>query len=339
MARYVSYLSTCTCKVHRYSTACDSLVIVTLCGLPTLCSHFPQAVTGLTHTQVWQLMLSGKGGTITVHSTPLEDTSIRRGGRKRQPTIGRRIAGKLNFLKPKTSSGGMKLKKRSTTIFRRRSTKTKDKDRMPIRPQSPDSSSSQSSPRDPKRSDSFKERFKQLKFPSPRRRNTTPVSPLVRTPSPTNLHLTIKDRSSSTSPLTQVGSPASSPTGSAQQLLDFESPPDSPPKPMRKPERSSSLFTKSSQEQAMVHRPERHSFYGQSNLTAPPLSVPHLQRRPSGSDLVNPKGHVSPLVKHTRSPETKKKHQVNQPPPSPKSQLKHNTQGSWIAKKTWFEKQ
>ena len=298
-----------------------------------------QAVTGLTHTQVWQLMLSGKGGAITIHSTPLEDTSIRRGGRKRQPTLGRRIAGKLSFLKPKTSNGSLKLKKRSTTIFRRRSGKNKEKDRIPHRPQSPDSSSSQSSPRDPKRSDSFKERMKHLTFPS-RRRNTTPVSPLVRTPSPTSLHLTIKgDRSSSTSPLTQVGSPASSPTGSAQQLLDFgESPPDSPPKPMRKPERSSSLFTKSPHEQAMVQqRPERHSFYGQSNLAAPPLNI---QRRPSGSELApSPKGHVSPLVKHTRSPETKKKHQVHHGSPTPRSQLRHNRQGSWTAKKTWFEKQ
>lgn len=288
-------------------------------------------------------MLSGKGGTITIHSTSLEDTSIRRGGRKRQPTLGRRIAGKLSFLKPKTSSGSLKLKKRSTTIFRRRSTKAKDRDRIPHRPQSPDSSSSQSSPRDPKRSDSFKERVKLLKFPSPRRRNTTPVSPLVRTPSPTSLHLTIKgDRSNSTSPLTQVGSPASSPTGSAQQLLDFgESPPDSPPKPMRKPERSSSLFAKSPHEQAMVQqRPERHSFYGQSNLAAPSHNVPLLQRRPSGSDLVlSPKGHVSPLVKHTRSPETKKKQQVHQASPSPRSQLRHNRQGSWSAKKTWFDKQ
>ena len=319
------------------------------CMQPPCCLHsvwtfvsllpIPQAVTGLTHPEVWQLMLSGKGGTITIHSTPLEDTSIRRGGRRRQASLGRRIAGKLNFFKPKPPSASLKLKKRSTTIFRRRSTKTKERDRLPHRPQSPDSSSSQSSPRDPKRSDSFKEHLKKIKFPSPRRRNTTPLSPLVRTPSPTNLHLTIKDRSSSTSPLTQIGSPASSPTGSAQQLLDFESPPDSPPKPMRKPERSSSLFAKPSQEQANVHRPERHSFYGQSNLTAPALSVPHLQRRPSGSDLGVPKGHVSPLVKHTRSPETKKKHQVNPPPPSPKSQMQHNRQGSWTAKKTWFEKQ
>lgn len=324
---------------------CDVHVITLRGLLPALLPSLPslpslQAVTGLTHTQVWQLMMSSKGGPITVHSTPLEDTSIRR-GRKRQPTLGHRIAGKLSFLKPKASSGNLKLKKRSTTIFRRRSTKAKDRDRLPHRPQSPDSSSAQSSPRDPKRSDSFKERFKQLKFPSPRRRNTTPVSPLVRTPSPTNLHLTIKDRSNSTSPLTQVGSPASSPTGSAQQLLDFESPPDSPPKAMRKPERSSSLFTKSPQEQAKVQqRPERHSFYGQSNLTAPTLGIPHLQRRPSGSDVIpSPKAHVSPLVKHTRSPETKKKHQVNQPPPSPKSQLKHNKQESWSDKKTWFDKQ
>jgi microtubule-associated serine/threonine kinase len=43
-----------------------------------------EPVQGLYHTQVIQLLLSG-GDHVTLRSTPLENTSIKSGGRKREP--------------------------------------------------------------------------------------------------------------------------------------------------------------------------------------------------------------------------------------------------------------
>ena len=291
-----------------------------------------QKVTGLTQPQVWQLILTAKNN-LLMHATPIEETSIRKGGKKRTATLGRRIARRFNLFKSsKSSSSGVKLKSRSKTIFRRRSSKAKDRDWIPPRAPSPEAGV-QSSSRDPKRSESIKEKFNKLKIHpshhSPMRRNTTPASPspLTRTPSPTSLQLAIsKDRSNSTSPLTHIGSPTSSPTGPQMHFLG-ETPPDSPPKHSRKPERSSSLFVKSPQHESPWGRPERHSLHEQANPTS---SASLLTRRTSGSDLSSGgKAHLSPLLKHTRSPETKKKNRIKQNPPSP----------NWGQAKEWFDKQ
>ena len=285
-------------------------------------------MTGLTQPQVWQLMLSGKNS-LLLHATPIEDTSIRKGGKKRTATLGRRIARRFNFFRSSKSSSnsGTKLKSRSKTIFRRKSSKAKERDWIPPRAPSPEAGIQPS--REPKRTESYKDKLSKLKPHTPMRRNTTPASPspLTRTPSPTSLHLTIsKDRSNSTSPLTHMGSPTSSPTGSSQFL---ETPPDSPPKNARKPERSSSLFVKSTQHDSLLNRPERHSVYEQSS----PFTSAHLARRTSGSDLTSGgKATLSPLLKQTRSPETKKKNKIEQRPPSP------TWNPTWDQRKDWFEK-
>jgi microtubule-associated serine/threonine kinase len=287
-----------------------------------------EKVTGLTQPQVWQLMLSGKNS-LLLHATPIEDTSIRKGGKKRTATLGRRIARRFNFFRSSKSSSnsGTKLKSRSKTIFRRKSSKAKERDWIPPRAPSPEAGIQPS--REPKRTESYKDKLSKLKPHTPMRRNTTPASPspLTRTPSPTSLHLTIsKDRSNSTSPLTHMGSPTSSPTGSSQFL---ETPPDSPPKNARKPERSSSLFVKSTQHDSLLNRPERHSVYEQSS----PFTSAHLARRTSGSDLTSGgKATLSPLLKQTRSPETKKKNKIEQRPPSP------TWNPTWDQRKDWFEK-
>ncbi|XP_034933867.1 microtubule-associated serine/threonine-protein kinase 3 isoform X2 [Chelonus insularis] len=80
-----------------------------------------EAVQGLYHTQVLQLMLSGGGDHVTLRSTPLENTSIKTGGRKRelaQSKMARRTLHRQRKQKRDHSD-----KKRKTSLFRRISTK------------------------------------------------------------------------------------------------------------------------------------------------------------------------------------------------------------------------
>ncbi|XP_011269060.1 microtubule-associated serine/threonine-protein kinase 3 isoform X1 [Camponotus floridanus] len=79
-----------------------------------------EAVQGLYHTQVLQLMLSG-GDHVTLRSTPLENTSIKTGGRKRdlaQSKLARRTLHKQRKQKRDHSD-----KKRKTSLFKRISSK------------------------------------------------------------------------------------------------------------------------------------------------------------------------------------------------------------------------
>lgn len=79
-----------------------------------------EPVQGLYHTQVLQLMLSG-GDHVTLRSTPLENTSIKTGGRKRdlaQSKLARRTLHKQRKQKRDHSD-----KKRKTSLFKRISSK------------------------------------------------------------------------------------------------------------------------------------------------------------------------------------------------------------------------
>lgn len=79
-----------------------------------------EPVQGLYHTQVLQLMLSG-GDHVTLRSTPLENTSIKTGGRRRdlaQSKLARRTLHKQRKQKRDHSD-----KKRKTSLFKRISSK------------------------------------------------------------------------------------------------------------------------------------------------------------------------------------------------------------------------
>ncbi|XP_069693816.1 microtubule-associated serine/threonine-protein kinase 3 isoform X2 [Periplaneta americana] len=79
-----------------------------------------EAVQGLYHTQVLQLLLSG-GDHVTLRSTPLENTSIRTGGRKREPwqsKLARRSMHRQRRQKREHSD-----KRRKSSLFRRISSK------------------------------------------------------------------------------------------------------------------------------------------------------------------------------------------------------------------------
>nr|CAD7567796.1 unnamed protein product [Timema californicum] len=79
-----------------------------------------EAVQGLYHTQVLQLLLSG-GDHVTIRSTPLENTSIRSGGRKREPwqsKLARRSMHRQRRQKRDHTD-----KRRKSSLFRRISSK------------------------------------------------------------------------------------------------------------------------------------------------------------------------------------------------------------------------
>lgn len=79
-----------------------------------------EAVQGLYHTQVLQLLLSG-GDHVTLRSTPLENTSIRTGGRKREPwqsKLARRSMHRQRRQKREHND-----KRRKSSLFRRISSK------------------------------------------------------------------------------------------------------------------------------------------------------------------------------------------------------------------------
>lgn len=109
-----------------------------------------ESITGLQHVQVMTIMFDKKVPFITVHTIPLEDTSIRKDKRKRAPSLGHRV-GKLFRHR---SSGSGKVKKRPSFFNRFR----KDKGAS----SGTHSSSSTPSPKhssSPHRSDSFKDRM------------------------------------------------------------------------------------------------------------------------------------------------------------------------------------
>ncbi|XP_075218938.1 microtubule-associated serine/threonine (MAST) protein kinase dop [Lycorma delicatula] len=79
-----------------------------------------EAVQGLYHTQVLQLLLSG-GDRVTLRSTPLENTSIKSGGRKREP--GQSKLAKRSLHKQRRQKRDVNDKRRKTSLFRRISNK------------------------------------------------------------------------------------------------------------------------------------------------------------------------------------------------------------------------
>ncbi|XP_063981056.1 microtubule-associated serine/threonine-protein kinase 3 isoform X2 [Diachasmimorpha longicaudata] len=79
-----------------------------------------EPVQGLYHTQVLQLMLSG-GDHVTLRSTPLENTSIKTGGRKREPAQSR--LAKRTLHRQRKQKRDHSDKKRKTSLFRRISSK------------------------------------------------------------------------------------------------------------------------------------------------------------------------------------------------------------------------
>ncbi|XP_012277351.1 microtubule-associated serine/threonine-protein kinase 3 isoform X2 [Orussus abietinus] len=79
-----------------------------------------EPVQGLYHTQVLQLMLSG-GDHVTLRSTPLENTSIKTGGRKREPAQSKMARRTLH--RQRKQKRDHTDKKRKTSLFRRISSK------------------------------------------------------------------------------------------------------------------------------------------------------------------------------------------------------------------------
>lgn len=79
-----------------------------------------ESVQGLYHTQVLQLLLSG-GEHVTLRSTPLENTSIKTGGRKREPMQSK--LAKRSLLRQRRQKREQSDKKRKTSLFRKISTK------------------------------------------------------------------------------------------------------------------------------------------------------------------------------------------------------------------------
>ncbi|KAG4079765.1 hypothetical protein HA402_014896 [Bradysia odoriphaga] len=78
-----------------------------------------EAVQGLYHTQVLQLLLSGAEH-VTLRATPLEHTTIKSGGRKREPLQSKLARKGVNRQKKQRKDND---KKRKTSLFRRISTK------------------------------------------------------------------------------------------------------------------------------------------------------------------------------------------------------------------------
>lgn len=78
-----------------------------------------EAVQGLYHTQVLQLLLGGAEH-VSLRATPLEQTSIKTGGRKREPGQSKLAKRSLNRQKKQKRDSD---KRRKTSLFRRISSK------------------------------------------------------------------------------------------------------------------------------------------------------------------------------------------------------------------------
>lgn len=289
----------------------------------------PQAVTGLLHVQVVQLMLNRRNNEVlAINAIPFENTSIQTGHRKESGSIGHKMVKKLKKLKQKTGA----LKKRSRTIFR------KDQSSH-SRPQSPPSGSSGHTVQHRKsdgaiRTDSFMKRISRIGSPK------KPISPLAHSPSPTSVMTT---RSRSTSPLTVAhgNSPNSSPTGSTQYLHEMDNYP-SYASSRKAPERSSSLHSALPKKINSPTRPERRSWFGE---------LTHHSRKPSCEGIsslvtaanksspvhqkVSP--HGSPLVQRTFG--GGKSAGKSSTLSGIKPMRSHSEHLTWRERKAWFEKQ
>lgn len=83
-----------------------------------------EPVQGLYHTQVLQLLLSG-GEHVTLRSTPLENTSIKTGGRKREPQQGK--FAKRSLMRQRRQKRDHTDKRRKTSLLRKINIKHSDK--------------------------------------------------------------------------------------------------------------------------------------------------------------------------------------------------------------------
>ena len=295
-----------------------------MCGFYNII--LPQAVTGLLHVQVVQLMLNRRNNEVlAINAIPFENTSIQAGHRKESGSIGHKMVKKLKKLKQKTGA----LKKRSRTIFR------KDQSSH-SRPQSPPSGHPVQHRKSDGavRTDSFMKRISRIGSPK------KPISPLAHSPSPTSVMTT---RSRSTSPLTVAhgNSPNSSPTGSTQYLHEVLESYPSYASSRKAPERSSSLHSALPKKINSPTRPERRSWFGE---------LTHHSRKPScegisslvtaankSSSPVHQKAspHGSPLVQRTLGGGKSGKSTLS----GIKPMRSHSEHLTWRERKAWFEKQ
>lgn len=207
----------------------EVMIIIDNPPLTSLSSSFFQAITGLQHVQVVGLMFKNarknsaaaaakdskepkhkrerENSVLTIHTIPLDQTSIKQDSRKRIPWLGRRI-GKI-------------LRKRSSRVIRtsffRRGKASRSIDTTS---QSFTTSFGSGSPKlssSPRRAESMKDRVRHWRKSgggSTSKHGKTPVSPLARSTSPVAL--------------SNVLTPNSSPPGSVQNLSST-TPPNSPP--------------------------------------------------------------------------------------------------------------
>ena len=177
-----------------------------------------EAITGMQHVQIVSLMFNKErkkeqrrrreSNVITVHTIPLDQTSIRPDGRKRVPWLGRRI-GKL--LRKQSSRV-----KKKPSFFRRMRTSSHGIDSTSHSFSSSSGTPSPKLPSSPRRSESMKDRIGRQfrKVNTTPKRKQPPVSPLARSTSPVGL--------------SSVITPNNSPPGSTQNLSST-TPPSSPP--------------------------------------------------------------------------------------------------------------
>ncbi|XP_014258754.1 microtubule-associated serine/threonine-protein kinase 3 isoform X2 [Cimex lectularius] len=221
-----------------------------------------EPVQGLYHTQVLQLLLSGCDH-VTLRSTPLENTSIKSGGRKREPwqsKLARRSLQKQR--KQKRDIGD---KRRKASLFRRISSKRASVEMQQMGVSSPSLVT-------PSRS-----------FQSFTRPITTHVDPVTRSPSTPKLVMSPSDpntRSSDTS-----GSSSSSSNGS----------PAVPTSHYQRPSTLHGLKHKLHSAAKTIHSPSRRKSVGHIPLsplarTPSPSPVPSSPTR-SPSPLAFPPGH------------------------------------------------
>lgn len=249
------------------------------------------------------LLVDKKHTTISLSTVPLDETSIRKDKRKRQPSTGHRV-GKLFRHR---SSGSGKIKKRPSFLNRIRNKGDRHHPHSHHSLESPGHSSSGTPspklPSTPHRSDSFTDKLRRrwmIKSSSERhRKHTTPVSPLARNTSPGPITV---------SPIT----PNSSPPGSMQNITvtGAATPPNSPPTSLtRRPERHS-MFVDS---QLLLHK-KSHSVCELSpaikKSSSSPQTSPLLRRALSPSEVrkrgTKPKRSITlpraREVQHQRSP-------------------------------------
>ena len=246
-----------------------------------------ESITGLLQVQVMTIMLDKRNTAITVHTIPLEDTSIQRDRRKRAHSLGHRV-GKLFRHR---SSGSGKIKKRTSFLDRFRSGRDRSSRGLDSPGHSSSGTPSPKLPSSPHRSDSFKDRMSRFgkKMKAAPRRRHTPVSPLARSTSPVAL--------------SQIITPNSSPPGSVQNLSSG-TPPSSTPTQTRSRSERRSMITDS---QLVMHK-KSHSA---CDLT-PPLK-----------GKISPQ--TSPLLKRAVSPSSERRNKPQRSVTLPRSTIKQSS--------------